>query len=67
MENTATLNWSLVVDCPKCEYENDLSDNDDEYLVATKIFNKKWDELKGHECTCSKCGHEFFLDGGVEY
>ena len=67
MANTAILEWSLRVPCPKCLEGNDLTDNDDESLLATKIFSNRWDEVKGHECTCSECGHEFILDGGVEY
>lgn len=64
--NTATLNWSLWVTCPKCGKENDLSDATSRWLSA-KIFSNKWDEVNGHECACLECGHEFILDGGVEY
>ena len=67
MANTATLWWSLWVDCPKCGKENDLSDADDEHWLSTRIFTNRWPEVKGHECTCAECGHEFILDGGVEY
>lgn len=56
---TAYLNWSLEVDCPKCEETTDLSDADDDGVYGNAIFNNNWDALKGTEATCSKCGHEF--------
>ena len=65
-KNIASLSWALWVNCPKCGEGNDLSDDDDENWLAIKIFNNKWDQAKGHECTCHECGHEFILDG-VEY
>jgi len=65
---TATLSWSLHVECPKCEEENDLADgvHDTENTIARHIFSNDWDKLKGWDVTCQHCAHEFTL-GDVEY
>ncbi len=65
---TALLDWSLRVDCPQCDKENDLADHehDEEYRIAGHIFENRWDSLNGWEVTCKHCGHEFTIEK-VEY
>ncbi|OLP04615.1 hypothetical protein [Rhodoferax antarcticus] len=65
---TATLDWSLRVECPKCKHENDLADgvHDTENTIARHIFSNDWDKLAGWGVTCQHCAHEFTL-GCVEY
>jgi uncharacterized Zn finger protein len=65
---TATLNWSLYVDCPQCDKSNDLAgpEHDTEHHVARHIFSNAWDKLNGHEVECEHCGHEFTIEK-VEY
>jgi phage terminase large subunit GpA-like protein len=65
---TARLDWSLYVTCPKCDESNDLNsgDHDCENQIARRIFTNEWDKLKDWEVTCEHCGHEFKL-AGVEY
>lgn len=65
---TASLSWSLDVDCPACEEIIELAESpysDDQHIVVA-IFNNKWDSLKGYEVTCKYCQHEFKIDE-VEY
>ena len=61
---TAFINWSLNVDCPKCEHDNDLADSihDTEYSIAKHVFSNDWDKLDGWEVVCEKCNHEFNID-----
>lgn len=65
---TARLDWSLYVDCPKCEESNDMagSEHDSEHQIAKHIFSNAWDKLDGWEVTCSGCGNEFKIKT-VEY
>jgi len=65
---TASLDWSLYVDCPKCGEANDLSDpqHDTEHDIARHIFSNAWDKLNGWEVTCENCDHEFTIEK-VEY
>lgn len=64
----AQLDWSLHVECPKCEEDNDIAgpEHDSEHTIAQAIFTNAWDKLEGHEITCEYCGHEFTL-ARVEY
>lgn len=64
----AILDWSLRVECPKCEEENDLAGvkHDAENNIGLHIFTNAWDKLNGHEVTCEHCGHEFTIEK-VEY
>jgi hypothetical protein len=64
--NNAQLHWSLTVTCPTCDHSTDLSNPDDDYIVAKAIFNNAWDDLKGYEVTCANCKTEFTVDQ-VEY
>lgn len=64
--STAYLEYSVNVECPKCEESTDLVDNDDDHIVSRAIFSNNWDALKGHEVTCEHCGHEFKIEK-VEY
>ncbi len=41
------VSYSLDVECPYCEREYDLCDQDDDGVFTTPIFNNIWDELKG--------------------
>lgn len=59
---TATLEWSVNVECPRCENLIDLAENDDDNIVGNAIFNNNWDALIGHEVTCSHCGRAFKLE-----
>lgn len=65
---TALLHWSLYVDCPECQRENDLETqkHNSEYEISNRIFTNRWDSLAGWEVTCEYCGHEFKL-GKVEH
>lgn len=65
---TAYLEYSVNVDCPKCEESNDITDSehDTECEVPKALFNNKWDDLKGFDVTCEHCGHEFKIEE-VEY
>lgn len=65
-EACATLSWSLDVECPLCHLNNDLSNDDDDGIVAKAIFNNRWDDLVGEIFTCQECGAEFKLSE-VEY
>jgi hypothetical protein len=64
----ANLSWSLTVDCPNCDCENDLSDpyHDAEHHISTHIFSGDWDKLNGLPVACESCLHEFTIDK-VEY
>ena len=64
----ATLQWSLDVDCPRCDKSNDLSgpEHDTDLLIARHIFNNEWNKLNGREVRCWHCGHEFTVEK-VEY
>ena len=64
MKNTAWLNWSLDIRCPKCECIFDLSNsgNDDEGEISIKIFNNKWDDLKCRRVVCPDCDKDFKID-----
>ena len=62
----AYLDWSLDVECPKCDYHFDLVELDDENQLAEWIFDNRRNEIKGYEVECPNCGKEFKLDG-VEY
>ena len=63
-KNIAHLNWSLDITCPECSCVFDLgnSGNDDEGGISTKIFNNKWDDLKGHRVVCPNCDKTFLID-----
>ena len=65
---TATLFWSLDVECPHCKDSFDLvdTDSDNDYSIANKIFNNQWDALNGKEVQCPNCCKEFELEK-VEY
>ena len=60
----ANLDWSLHVDCPKCEQSNDLADSqhDKEGNIARHIFTNQWDVLNDWEVTCGHCDHEFTIE-----
>lgn len=58
----AWLDWSLDIQCPKCEEYTDLADGDDDGVYSSAVFNNNWDAVKGHEVTCKHCKHEFILD-----
>ena len=68
MNPIANLDWSLHVNCPKCDESNDLASgtHDTEHHIATAIFKNDWDKLEGWEVTCEHCGHEFTIQK-VEY
>jgi phage FluMu protein Com len=65
---TANLDWSLHVDCPKCDESNNLASqkHDAENSIANHIFKNEWDKLECWEVTCEHCGHEFEIEK-VEY
>jgi uncharacterized Zn finger protein len=64
----ANLDWSLYVQCPKCDGSNDLAgpEHDTEHEIAHHIFTNAWDKLNGWRVTCEHCGHEFTIEK-VEY
>ena len=64
MKNIANLNWSLDIQCPKCEHVFDLSNsgNDDEGEISIRIFNNRWDDLKGIPVVCPECEELFLID-----
>jgi hypothetical protein len=65
---TASLSWSLDVDCPSCEEILDLAESPyaEDQDIAVAVFNNKWDALKDYEITCQFCKHEFKIDE-IEY
>ena len=65
---TAFLDWSLNVECPKCEHENDLADSGHDYenQISTHIFSGEWGKLGNFTVTCEECLYEFSIDK-VEY
>ncbi len=65
---TILLDYTLIVQCPKCGEEFDIVEQDSnrESDIAKLIFNNKWDETDGHSVQCTHCGHQF-LTGKVEY
>ena len=62
----AQLDWSLYVECPKCQHYFDLGDDDPDYCVSKSIFNNDWGALKDYETECPSCGFEFQISG-AEY
>ena len=64
MKNIAKLDWSLDIQCPNCEHVFDISNsgNDDEGEITTKIFNNKWDDIKGYRIICPDCDKVFLID-----
>lgn len=64
--NIAYLEYCVNVNCPECGWETDISQDDEDAIVANAIFNNNWDSLKGFDVTCSHCSLEFTLDS-VEY
>lgn len=62
----AQLEWNLWIECPHCEYEFDLAQENDDGWVSTPIFNNKWDDLKGEEVECPECKKSFLIES-VEY
>ena len=67
MTNTATFDYQVMVNCPKCNMHIDLlEDNDDESRISMYIFNNEWEKIKGLTVICNHCEHEFDLDG-MEY
>jgi len=64
MKNIANLDWSLDIQCPSCEHVFDISNsgNDDDGEITVKIFNNKWDDIKGHRISCPDCGKVFLID-----
>lgn len=69
MNNTTNpigiISWSLDVECPKCKEDFDAVEQDDDYVIATMIFNNNWDSASGCELTCPHCKHEFQIGGVV--
>ena len=66
MSNIVLLSFSLDVQCPECEHDFDVSDQDDENVISGLVFTNRWEEIKGHSATCPSCDHKFILDG-IEY
>jgi ssDNA-binding Zn-finger/Zn-ribbon topoisomerase 1 len=66
---TATLYWSLDVECPNCKHDIDLAKDEDfdtEGFFSYCIFNNKWNEIENSEIECPNCKKTFLLKG-VEY
>jgi len=63
IEPTGVLDWSLTIECPKCNEDLDLSSGDynSDGCISTPIFNNKWDDLKGLEIQCACCEHDFYI------
>ena len=53
--------WSFDVECPYCEADIDLSDQDDDGIFSGAIFNNNWDDLIGVECHCPDCSKDFTI------
>jgi uncharacterized protein YbaR (Trm112 family) len=62
MKNIAYVSWSLDINCPECGESIDISKDDDEDRISTKIFNNSWDRLIDHSVICPKCSVEFDID-----
>ena len=61
MKKIANLDWKLMVYCDCCE-AIDLAEHDDDLKYTFAIFNNKWDDLKGEEFYCPKCGEKIFIE-----
>lgn len=61
----AVLSVSLDTQCPKCDHDFDLLDDDDG-MYSNFIFNDKFDELHGETAFCPNCGFEFLI-GDIIY
>ena len=54
----AVLHWQLKTNCPECDINIDLAEED--YPdIDFAIFNNKWDVLKDYEVMCPECAVEF--------
>jgi len=55
---------SLWVDCPHCEKDIDLMNEDYKYdnYFCELIFNNEWDEID-HGVDCPACGKSFQVEG----
>jgi uncharacterized protein YbaR (Trm112 family) len=60
------LYFSLNIECPHCQSDIDLAENEDDGEYSTPIFTNKWNDLKGELVCCPKCEKEFSIDE-VEY
>ena len=64
MDNIATLNYAVNIECPKCNIAFDLTDNNDnDGEITVPLFNNRWNDVKGFDVVCDNCEHEFELDG----
>lgn len=63
---TAQLYWKVLVNCPYCGDQFDLSEQDEDNWLSTRIFTNQWEKLEGAEVFCPRCSHEFEIDK-VEY
>lgn len=60
----AQLNFSIDVECPRCNEDFDLTDSYLDDLGC--VFTNRWEELIGFEVVCPHCAYEFAIDG-LEY
>lgn len=68
MKPIALVEWSLYVECPVCEWDNNLADieHDPDQALAVHIFSNNWEHLRNWEVICESCGHLFQIEK-VEY
>jgi len=55
----AELHARLWIECPNCDEDIDLFEDDPDGVYTVPVFNNSWDDLKEEEVYCPKCGHEF--------
>ena len=57
-----TVCYSLEIDCPYCNAQLDLCDEDDERgRLSSPIFNNRWEDLVGENVKCPDCEKIFII------
>ena len=56
------IGYSLEIDCPYCNAELDLSDQDENRCFSGPIFNNRSDDLVGEIVNCPDCRKEFIIE-----
>lgn len=65
-KSTVRFDFSMMIECPHCEADIDLVDEEEDSEYSIPIFNNNWDNLRGELVFCPEYGKEFAIDC-VEY
>ena len=60
------LNFSMWVNCPYCDNDIDVLDQDIDNLFSEPLFNNDLDKVKDYDIYCDQCD-EHFKNDGIEY